>query len=324
MKNTKLLIIITLLLTTLPIVQAQSTLPWIEEYTLLNHSTGQTVLEWSSETGEILQNAPLLAGDEYQITFILNVRQTVDNAVLTLTLTSFMTQQSEATYWEVGPEFPRTEDFNPATRAISLNHNQGIYQITATGKIKNDATVFTGEGVSLHRPLEIVLIELDGPVGTDYDDITVTVIDNKIDDYRFLLSQRKTELQEYQDSGVDQAYIQLYENFVELSEQQAELGLVESAIDLLENLEVDIPPVSTGPSWMEQYFLPAVGGLAVIAIIGIVLFVRTNSRLGFLKMIVEDQIREMEALQSRASRIDRNLAQRLDEINTRLKETERA
>jgi len=324
MKKIKPILIITLLLTALPLVEAQSTLPWIEEYTLTNHSTGQTVLEWSSETGEVLQNAPILAGDEYQITFILNVRQTVDNAVLTLTLTSFMTQQSEATYWEVGPEFPRTEDFNPATRTISLNHNQGIYQITATGKIKNDATEFTGEGVTLHRPLEIILVELDGPIGTDYDDITVTVIDNMIDDYRFLLSQRKVDLQGYQDSSVDEAYILLFTNFVELSEQQAELGLVESAIDLLDNLEADIPPVSAGPSWMEQYFLPAVGGLAVIAIIGIVLFVRTNSRLGFLKMIVEDQIREMEALQSRASRIDRNLAQRLDEINTRLKETERA
>ena len=54
------------------------------------------------------------------------------------------------------------------------------------------------------------------------------------------------------------------------------------------------------------------------------MFIRTNSKLGFVKMVVEDQIREMEALQSRASRIDRNLASRLDEINSRLKETENA
>jgi len=324
MKHIKLLLVITLIFSTLPAVEAQSALPWIEEYTLINYRTGQTVLAWSSDTGELLQNAPVLAGDEYQITFTLNVRQTVDNAVLTLTLNGFLAQQSEATYWQVGPEFPRTGDFNPATRTIGLHHNQGIYEITAVGKITSDATVFIGEGVTLHRPLEIVLVELDGPVGTDYDDITVTVIDNKIDDYRFLLNQKQTELQEYEAGNVDPAYIQLYENFVALAEQQAELGLVDSAIDLLNNLEVEAPPVETGPSWMETYFLPAVGGLTVVAIIGIVLFARTNSRLGFLKMIVEDQIREMEALQSRASRIDKNLAQRLDEINNRLKETENA
>ena len=324
MNQKKLLLIIILLLANIPTAQAQSSLPWIEEYTIKNYSTGQTVLEWSSETGELLQNAPILAGDEYQVTFKLNVRQTLVNAVLSLTLSSYMTQQSEATYWEVGPDFPRTEDFNPATRGISLHHNLGVYEITAVGKIKSDATVSTNEGVTLHRPLEIILVELDGPEGPNYDDIIVTVIDNKIDDYRFLLTQKNAELQDYRDTNVDPAYIQLFENFVELSEQQAELGLVDSAIDLLETLEADIQPIETGPSWKEQYFLPAVGGLGLLAIIGIFLFIRTNSRLGFLKMIVEDQIREMEALQSRASRIDRNLAQRLDEINSRLKETERA
>jgi hypothetical protein len=41
-------------------------------------------------------------------------------------------------------------------------------------------------------------------------------------------------------------------------------------------------------------------------------------------MIVEDQIRELEAIQARAQRIDRNLAQRLQDINDRLKEAERA
>jgi len=98
MKHIKLLLVIVLMISTVPAIGAQSTLPWIEEYTLINYSNGQTVLEWSSETGEVLQNAAILAGDEYQITFTLNVRQTVDNAVLSLSLTSYMTQQSEATY----------------------------------------------------------------------------------------------------------------------------------------------------------------------------------------------------------------------------------
>ncbi len=323
MKKINLLLIVTLICSVTPTVKAQSTLPWIEEYTLINYSTGQTVLEWRSETGELLQNAPVLAGDEYQITFTLNLRQTVDGAILTLSLSDYMLQQSESVYWEVEPHFPRTEGFNPATRTINMHHDQGVYEITATGKIKNDATILTGEGVSLHNPLDIMLIKLDGPAGTEYDQITVTVIDNVIDDYRFLLKQKKAELQEYEEGNVDPAFIQLYKNYIELSEKQADQGLVESAIDLLNNLEVEVPPTEVGPSWREKYFIPAVGGLTVITVLGIVLFVRTNSRLGFLKMVVEDQIREMEALQSRASRIDRNLAQRLDEINTRLKETER-
>ena len=304
--------------------QAQS-LPWIEDYTLRNYSTGQTVLEWDSVTGDLLQNAPVLAGDEYIITFTLNVRQTVDNAVLELTLTSFMDKMSEEYYWDIEtPSFPETDDFNPASRTINLHHIEGVYVISGVGRIATDSTVFTTEGVTLHRPIDLTLVNLDGPIGTEYDLISINVIDSAIDDYRFLLGQKEAELQDYIERDVDPAYIQLYENFVALAEEEARVGLVNSATNLLVNLEVEAPPVQTGPSFMEKYFIPVVGGLFVVSVLGVFMFIRTNSRLGFIKMIIEDQIREMEAIQSRASRIDRTLAQRLDEINDRLKETERA
>ena len=304
--------------------QAQS-LPWIEDYTLRNYSTGQTVLEWDSVTGDLLQNAPILAGDEYIITFTLHVRQTVDNAVLELTLTSFMDKMSEEYYWDIEtPSFPETDDFNPASRTINLHHIEGVYVISGVGRIATDSTVFTTEGVTLHRPIDLTLVNLDGPIGTEYDLISINVIDSAIDDYRFLLGQKEAELQDYIERDVDPAYIQLYENFVALAEEEARVGLVNSATNLLVNLEVEAPPVQTGPSFMEKYFIPVVGGLFVVSVLGVFMFIRTNSRLGFIKMIIEDQIREMEAIQSRASRIDRTLAQRLDEINDRLKETERA
>ncbi len=304
--------------------QAQS-LPWIEEYTLKNYSTGQTVLEWDSVTGDLLQNAPVLAGDEYIITFTLNVRQTVDNAVLELTLTSFMDKMSEEYYWDIEtPAFPETDDFNPASRTINFHHIEGVYIISGVGRIATDTTVFTTEGVTLHRPIDLALVNLDGPIGTEYDHISINIIDSAIDDYRFLLGQKEAELQDYIERDVDPAYIQLYENFVALAEEEARVGLVNSATNLLVNLEVEAPPVQTGPSFMEKYFIPVVGGLFVVSVLGVFMFIRTNSRLGFIKMIIEDQIREMEAIQSRASRIDRTLAQRLDEINDRLKETERA
>jgi len=280
--------------------QAQS-LPWIEEYTLKNYSTGQTVLEWDSVTGDLLQNAPVLAGDEYIITFTLNVRQTVDNAVLELTLTSFMDKMSEEYYWDIEtPAFPETDDFNPASRTINFHHIEGVYIISGVGRIATDTTVFTTEGVTLHRPIDLTLVNLDGPIGTEYDLISINVIDSAIDDYRFLLGQKEAELQDYIERDVDPAYIQLYENFVALAEEEARVGLVNSATNLLVNLEVEAPPVQTGPSFMEKYFIPVVGGLFLVSVLGVFMFIKTNSRLGFIKMIIEDQIREMEAVQSRA------------------------
>ena len=305
-------------------VLGQNGISWIEEYTLEDYQTGQLVLSWKAEDQQLLQNAPVLAGDEYNLNFRLNIRQTVDNAVLELRLSEEMEKQSEEVFWEIGTvALPVTPDFNPAQRSFRFDHVEGIYEINVIGRIDRNLTRI-GDSVVLHKPVNLTVVELWGPAQTLYDTITITVIDEKIDDYRFLLEQKEAQLEQYRASNVDPAFIQLSENFLELAKRQAENGLVDTAINLLETMEVESPPTQTGPSFQEQYFLPVTGALLILSIIGIVLFVRTRSRLGFKTMIVEDQIREMEALQARAQRIDRNLATRLEEINDRLKEAERA
>lgn len=297
---------------------------WIEEYRLESYRTGQLVLSWNSDEQQLLENAPVLAGDEYYLHFRLNVRQTVDNAVLELRVSEGLEKQSAGVFWEVKTvELPVKPDFNPAQRIIRFDHVQGIYEISVVGKIDRNLTR-SGDVITLHRPVNLTMVELWGPAQTLYDNITVTVIDEKIDDYRFLLKQKEAQLEGYRTGNVDPAYIQLYENFIRLAENQAEQGVVDTGINILEAMEVKVPPSQTGPSFQERYFVPAIGVLFALSIISVVLFVRTRSKMGFVTMIVEDQIREMEALQMRAQRIDRNLATRLQEINDRLKEAERA
>jgi len=317
-------IIVGVLLLFQPPLALGADLPWIEEYRLEHYSTNQRILDWSSESGQLTQNAPVLAGNEYKLSFRINVRQTVDNAVLELRLSDKLQKKSKTVFWEIeSVELPLTSEYNPADTIIRFNHTQGVYRLSIVGEI-DKALTSTGAGVVFHKPVDLTLITLIGPAQTLYDEITVNVIDNRIDDYRRLRSQKEAELAQYRQSSVDPAYIQLYEKFLNIAISEAELGLVDNAINLMNNLQVEAPPVETGPSWQEQYFLPAVGALAVLFIISAALFMRSRSRVGFVTMLVEDQIREMEALQSRASRVDRSLAQRLQEINDRLKEAERA
>jgi hypothetical protein len=305
-------------------VWGATNLYWIDEYRLEDYSTHQLVLEWNSDNEQLVQNAPVLAGAEYRLSFVINVRQTVDNAVLELNLSESILKKSETVFWDVETvDLPLTKDFNPTERIIRFNHTQGIYRLTVVGEIDRTLTT-AGSGVVFHKPVDLTLISLIGPAHSLYDEIKVNVIDNRIDDYRRLLSLKEAELAQYRQTSVDPAYVQLYEKFLNIAKSEAELGLVDNAINLMNNLQVEAPPVETGPSWQEQYFLPAVGGLAALFIISAVLFMRARSKQGFVTMMVEDQIRELEALQSRASRIDRSLAQRLQEINDRLKEAERA
>jgi hypothetical protein len=313
-----------LLLTQIPTAQGANGLHWIEEYRLEDYSTNQLVLEWSATDDELVQNAPVLAGSEYRLSLLINVRQTVDNAVLELRLSDLVQKRSETVFWHIETvELPLTEGYNPAERIIRFNHTQGVYRLAIVGMLDRSLTT-QGSGVVFHKPVDLTFVTLIGPAQTLYDEITVNVIDNRIDDYRRLKSQKEAELAQYRQSNVDPAYIQLYEKFLNVAISEAELGLMDNAINLMNNLQVEAPPVETGPSWQEQYFLLVVGGLAALFALSAVLFIRTRTRMGFVTMIVEDQIREMEALQSRASRIDRSLAQRLQEINDRLKEAEKA
>ncbi len=299
---------------------------WIEEYQIKDLTTGRLVLSHDVVDDTLIQNAPVFAGEEYNLTFKLNVRQNIPFAILTLSLSTNLNKPTaEDVFWDIhSQDMDLTEDYNPAGRTIMFSQNQGVYHASVFCLIKSDITPSSSQGVTIHRPVDLKVLRLIGPDETELDSITVNVIDSRIDDYNTLLSQKQDELTDYRTSNVDPAYVELYEKFVDLAKDEAQLGLVDSAIMLLETLEVEAPPVSTGPSWMEQYFFPAVGGFAALFILSAVLFLRARSRMGFVTMIVEDQIREMEALGMRASRIDRNLAQRLNEINERLKEAERS
>jgi len=320
-------LMVALLLTPALAVEGADDTHWIEEYQIKDLTTGRLVLSHNVVDDVLIKNAPVFAGEDYSLTFKLNVRQNIPFAVLTLSLsTNLFKPTVEDVFWDIHTlEMDLTEDYNPAERTIMFSQNQGVYQVSVFCLIKSDITTPSSSyGVTIHRPVDLKILRLIGPDETELDSVTVNVIDSRIDDYNILLGQKETELAEYRTSAVDPAYVELFEKFVELAKDEAHLGLVDSAIKLLNTLEVEAPPTHTGPSWMEQYFLPGVGGLAILFILCAVLFLRTRSKLGFVTMIVEDQIREMEALQMRASRIDRNLAQRLNEINERLKEAERS
>ena len=304
---------------------AQEDERWFVAYNIVDLSSRQMVLERDFETGKDIQNTPILAGGEYNLTLIMDVGLTAAYANLTMSVNMGHADTIDR-YWEIHTiELNLTDDYNPNNQEITFRQVKGRYAISAFGRIPIDRTVTDlGHGLALHKPVNHRFIQLKGPDGSLLDEIALTVIDSEIDGYRYYLSQREADLQEYIDTQVDPAFTGLFETLIALAEDQAEAGFIDTARTLLETMEIDIPPVRTGPTFQEQYFLPAVGGLGLLVVILGALFFRANGRLSFTKMIVEDQIRELEGLALRAARTDRNLGQKLQEINDKLKELERS
>jgi hypothetical protein len=70
---------------------------------------------------------------------------------------------------------------------------------------------------------------------------------------------------------------------------------------------------------MESLFIPIVGVLAAVAVIFVVLFLRVRGKVSYVQLVVEDQIKDLEGLTLRASKIDRAMASSLESVKDRLK-----
>jgi hypothetical protein len=96
----------------------------------------------------------------------------------------------------------------------------------------------------------------------------------------------------------------------------ANAGDVPDATAMLNSLNSsNAPPSST----TQALFLPVAGVLAAVAVIFVVLFMRIRGKISYFQLVVEDQIKDLEGLTMRASKIDRSLSSNLDSVKERLK-----
>jgi hypothetical protein len=177
-------------------------------------------------------------------------------------------------------------------------------------------TVATTYGtITLHIPVPLTLISLTDPSGATLDSITYNITDASINNYNTLLQQKESQLSSLSGSGVDPGYVQIYSNVVTQSQAVAAEGLTDEAAAMLNGLNVSPPASAT----LQILFIPLIAVFAVIAVIFIFMFMRARSKVSYFHLVVEDQIKDLEGLTLRATKIDRTMASNLDSVKERLK-----
>jgi len=295
---------------------------WFVRYRVEDLGTRQLVLEVDSETQTVDQYSPIFEGEEYNITMTVSITMSVPYAILTLD-TNLLHSKTLDRYWEIRSSAPPTVvNYNPNEVKIKIKQEKGELIVSLYGKIPDKITESKLDGkVTLHKAMDYFAVELKGPNNEILDVITLEVIDSKIHEFQNLLSQKKATLQSFEESEprVVSSYIELYGSIISQAENEAEQGFVDKAISLLRLLITSEVPREHVPSWTETLFIPISGGLiAVVAILGF-LYLKSKNRIGYLSLVIEDQIRELEGLTFRASKIDKNLNSSLEEIKDRLK-----
>lgn len=291
---------------------------WITNYTVRDLSTGEIILQ-KSTAGASTTGDSLIEGVSLNVTITITVPMTVPDSTLTLS-TSLQKATTQDKYWELKTTAYPVENYNPNQQTVTFSQSAGNFTISCYGTIPIGLTTTSaGSGTEMHIPKAFSLISLTGPNNQVLDQIKPYVIDSRIAEYQVLDDQSNDTLQGLIAQGAAPAYVALYTNVINGAEAAAKEGFIDNAISQLNQLSItEAPPVS-GASMGDTLFLPVAGALAAIAVIVVVLFLRARGKVSYVSQVVEDQIRDLEGLTLRASKVDKTLSSGLETIEDRLK-----
>jgi hypothetical protein len=280
---------------------------WITSYSVTDPSTGELMLDVDFTTGENTTYAPIFAGSEVAVTFTVDVSSSSPSTILKLK-TAMVHSSLEDVYWKKVTLDYELVGYDPNDQTVQFYQTKGELTMTLYGRVPVTAVK--------DIPIQYRVVTLYSPAGETLDLITVKVVTAEMSQYDTLLMEKEDKLQSLKDNGVAPGYIELYENVLNESRTQANEGNVESAIAMLNTLSVSNEPAS---STVEGLFLPVVGILVALTAVFGVMFIRGRGRMQYVLMVLEDQIRDLEGLTLRASRVDRTISSSLDSVKDRLK-----
>ncbi len=283
---------------------------WVTEYTIQNASTGKVIFDSASGvTGSILN------GDQLKITVTINIPTSSPSTSLTLG-TGMAHSPSLDHYWEHSTTDGYTlGNYNPNAATFTFSQAAGTLTISCVGEAVGQVTQTVGS-VTLHKAVPISLVYLKDPSGAILDEVKLNITDSVIDQYNTLLAAKQQKLAELSGSGVATGYIDVYQNVITQSQVVAGQGLTDSAVAMLESLNVSNEPAG---AVMQNLFLPLIVVFAVIAGLFGFMFMRSRGKVGYYRLVIEDQIKDLEGLTLRASKIDRTISSNLASIEDRLK-----
>jgi hypothetical protein len=302
-----LLLVTMMILSISPPVKAVGEGQWITTYQI-EDSTGQLLVQYDPVTNTTNILGAVLPGTEIKVTFTINV--IAPGAELLQLGTSLQKSTTHANgYWELLSEnYVMGSTYNPAAQSTTFKWTVGTFDMVLYGKVPNSASkvALTVNVVSLKS----------GSGGAAIDQITVQATSAGLANFNILYSQQKEKLNSLISQGVSQGYIEIFTNVLNASRTIANAGDPTNAIVLLNGLNVANAPAS---STMESLFLPIVGVLAAVAVIFVVMFLRVRGKVSYFQLVVEDQIKDLEGLTLRASKIDRAMSSSLESVKDRLK-----
>jgi hypothetical protein len=286
-------------------VKAQSN-GWITSYQVFDYTTKSLLVNYDSSKGVNQTLGSISPGQQIYCTFAVNV---FTGGSGDLSLSTSLRQLLQGQYWQlVTQNYSLGSVFNPNSNHAQFAWVQGTFTMTVYGIVPTPSST-TGQA-----PVNVV--SLYGPDGSLLSQITVYSTSAGMASFQTLLSQKNANLNSLISSGVNSGYIQLYTSVLNASLAVANAGDITDATAMLNDLNsANAPPSSTA----QALFLPLIVVVAVVAVVFAFLWFRVRGKVSYFQLVVEDQIKDLEGLTLRISKIDRALSSNLESVKDRLK-----
>ena len=277
---------------------------WITGYVVEDADTAQKLIEADFATSdEPTVYAPIISGQALKVTFTVDVFTSGSG---NLKLSTFMQKPSTGPYWELVPgDYDLGSGYTPNTATMEFAWEKGEFEMICYGRAR-----------TVTKATSINLVQLSGSTGDVLDAIEAVILTAGADEYQNLYEQKEDKLQSLKDSGVASGYTDLYENMLNQSQKLVSKGYVDEAIALLNAIPNSGEPIGSA---LEVIMLPAIAIAAVAAVLFAVMFLRARGKNTYTRMVIEDQIQDLEGLTLRAQRVDRTISTSLESVKDRLK-----
>jgi hypothetical protein len=284
---------------------------WITSYRIEDAATGRLIIDTASN----VLSGTIISGAQLKVTVTINVPTSSPSTMLSLS-TAMQHTASLDHYWAHDTsDGYNLGNYNPNAATISFPQTTGTLTISCYGVAVGQVTQQVGS-VTLHKSVPISLVSLKDPSNTILDEVKMNITDSKIDEYNTLLAAKQQKLAELSSSGVATGYVDVYQNIITQSQAVAGEGLTDAAVAMLNSLNVSNEPAG---AVMQNLFLPLIIVFAVVAGLFGFMFMRSRGRVSYYRLVVEDQIKDLEGLTLRASKIDRTISAQLSSVEDRLK-----
>jgi hypothetical protein len=285
---------------------------WITTYRIEDASTGRLIIDTASN----VVGGTIINGEQLKVTVTISIPTNNPSSMLTLS-TAMQHPTSLDHYWahDTTDGYTLGGSYNPNSQSFSFSQVVGTLIITCYGVASGQVTQQVGS-VTLHKSVPISLVSLKDPSNAILDEVKMNITDSTIDEYNTLLAAKQQRLAELSSSGVATGYIDVYQNIITQSQAVAGEGLTDAAVAMLDSLNVSNEPAG---AVLQNLFLPLIVVFAVIAGLFGFLFMRVRGKVSYFKLVVEDQIKDLEGLTLRASKIDRTISSNLASVEDRLK-----